>query len=244
MLYDGKTMPTNTPDQELQPDQTQAPLDSSTGVGDNSPQPDLSYFSSEVETDNQAQPEDESLKGQTMTKPTPALMALLVIIPVIAGIGTGFGLEKLYAQTVGDQPTSRLSDGTQLQQTPSNGVKVGEIFGSPDESTFKDQAQGVLQIGGFEGEGSHRLVREGGDDQTVYLTSSITDLDEFENMEIKIWGETFKGQKVGWLMDVGRVEVIALEAELPAWAQDSADTSQDEAEEETAATGATAESGE
>jgi hypothetical protein len=34
-------------------------------------------------------------------------------------------------------------------------------------------------------------------------------------MEVKIWGETFKGQQAGWLMDVGRVEVIEVEGEQP-----------------------------
>jgi hypothetical protein len=34
-------------------------------------------------------------------------------------------------------------------------------------------------------------------------------------MQVKVWGETFKGQKAGWLMDVGRVQVIDTEAEAP-----------------------------
>lgn len=157
-----------------------------------------------------------------MKKPTPALIALIVVVPIVAGIATGFGLEQLFAGSSGNVQTGTLSDGTQLQQVPTASVQPGDIFGSADESTFKDQAQGVLQIGGFEGEGSHRLLRDGGDDQTVYLTSSITDLSEFEDMEIKIWGETFKGQRVGWLMDVGRVEVIATQADLPEWAADQA----------------------
>lgn len=32
-----------------------------------------------------------------------------------------------------------------------------------------------------------------------------------------IWGETFKGQKAGWLMDVGRVEVVNTSATKPSW---------------------------
>ena len=34
-------------------------------------------------------------------------------------------------------------------------------------------------------------------------------------MEVQIWGETFKGQKAGWLMDVGRIKVIEVEGESP-----------------------------
>ena len=49
----------------------------------------------------------------------------------------------------------------------------------------------------------------------MYLTSSVTDLTEFEGMEIEVWGETFQGQNVGWLMDVGRVKVLDTSAEPP-----------------------------
>ena len=34
-------------------------------------------------------------------------------------------------------------------------------------------------------------------------------------MKVKVWGETFKGQTAGWLMDVGRVQVVELDAEPP-----------------------------
>jgi len=34
-------------------------------------------------------------------------------------------------------------------------------------------------------------------------------------MEVKIWGETFKAQKAGWLMDVGRVEIVNPDGEAP-----------------------------
>ena len=84
------------------------------------------------------------------------------------------------------------------------------------DASFKDSAEGYLEEGGLEGEGSHKLLRPGGDSQTVYLTSSVTDLDELVGTEVRIWGETFKGQKAGWLMDVGRVEVLKVDAESPA----------------------------
>jgi len=34
-------------------------------------------------------------------------------------------------------------------------------------------------------------------------------------MEVKVWGETYKGQQASWLMDVGKIEVIEPEAEAP-----------------------------
>lgn len=64
-------------------------------------------------------------------------------------------------------------------------------------------------------EGSHKLLRTGGNSQTVYLTSSVTDLDKFNGMEVKVWGETQAGNKVGWLMDVGRVEIVNVKGVVP-----------------------------
>lgn len=98
-----------------------------------------------------------------------------------------------------------------------SGVKVGSVFGVPDTASFKDDVEGVVVLGGLDGEGSHTLLRLGGESQNVYLTSSVVDLGQFENMKVRIWGETFKGQKAGWLMDVGRVEVLELNSELPNW---------------------------
>lgn len=92
-----------------------------------------------------------------------------------------------------------------------SGSRLGapkEIVGSKDTSIFKDQAVGVIEKGGLDGEGTHKLVREGGPSQTAYLTSSVVNLDDFVGKKVRVWGETFAGQKAGWLMDVGRVEVL------------------------------------
>lgn len=94
-------------------------------------------------------------------------------------------------------------------------IKNGDVFGSTDASAFKDSAQGYLEIGGLNEEGSHKLLRTGGNSQTVYLTSSVTDLDKFNGMEVKVWGETQAGNKVGWLMDVGRVEIVNVKGVVP-----------------------------
>ncbi len=98
---------------------------------------------------------------------------------------------------------------------PDSGIKVGDVFGSADEKAFNTSATGVLDKGGLNGEGTHKLVRPGGISQTVYLTSSVIDLDSLVGSQVTIWGETFKGQKAGWLMDVGRAKVEALNAPLP-----------------------------
>ena len=85
---------------------------------------------------------------------------------------------------------------------------TSKVIGSPDTKTFRDAAEGVLEVGGINGEGTHRLVRSGGESQTVYLTSSILDLNQFVGKKVRVWGETFSAKKAGWLMDVGKIEVL------------------------------------
>lgn len=150
-------------------------------------------------------------KGNSMNSlfSTPTLILSLAVIT--AGVATGYG--GYHLKTQGSTLRPRPTD---LQRIATEGqIQSGDIFGVQDEQTFKDSAQGYLEKDGLDGEGSHKLLRAGGDSQTVYLTSSITDLDKFDGMEIKIWGETFKGQKAGWLMDVGRVEVIEPNGQSP-----------------------------
>lgn len=152
----------------------------------------------------------------TMTKKT--ILPLLVILGValLAGLATGYGGFRLQSKNGGSLVTGLTGEGQPIQQVATGAVKAGDVFGVQDASTFKDSAEGYLQDGGIGGEGSHQLLREGGISQTVVLTSSVTDLSKFTGMQVKVWGETFKAQKAGWLMDVGRVEVVNPEATAPA----------------------------
>jgi hypothetical protein len=149
--------------------------------------------------------------AKTMQKKTSLnTIIATVVITVLLGVGTGYLLNAKV-------PASSLPGGsaTPVSQVATRTVKTGDVFGSSDASAFKDSANGYLEIGGLDGEGSHSLHRPGGVSQTVYLTSSVTDLSKFEGMEVKIWGETFRGQKAGWLMDVGRIEVLNPEGQKP-----------------------------
>ncbi len=137
----------------------------------------------------------------------------VIIVFILVAIGGFYSGAWLKAKNSGTIIPAELS-GIQAD-IPQSGVKVGDIFGSADEKIFKDPATGVIDKGGFNGEGTHKLVRAGGISQTVYLTSSTIDLDALVGHQVTIWGETFKGQKVGWLMDVGRAKVEALNAPLP-----------------------------
>lgn len=139
---------------------------------------------------------------------TPMKIITLVIV-LILGLGSGYLLKGASGAK------ARLGGPIVARNIPEAGIKEGDVIGEQNAKEFKDSATGVLQKGGLDGEGSHQLLRPGGASQTVYLTSSIIDLDAFEGHQVTVWGETFKGQKVGWLMDVGRVKVEKLNAPNP-----------------------------
>jgi len=127
-------------------------------------------------------------------KVLPVLLAVLVLG---AGILTGWWFSARKTSTA---PTGSIG--------PMSEIKKGSEYGVNDTSSFKDQAIGVLQAGGLEGEGTHHLLREGGPSQTVYLTSSVLDLDQFVGRKIQVWGATMAAKKAGWLMDVGKVKIL------------------------------------
>lgn len=122
------------------------------------------------------------------------LMAILVVA-VVAGAFTGFSM------------TGKNGGGlaTKLpNQTPKSAIQ--------DTQTFRDFAEGTLRArpapknSNVYVEGSHILTRDGA--YPVALTSSVVDLSQYEGKKVKVYGETQKALKEGWLMDVGRVEEI------------------------------------
>ena len=126
-----------------------------------------------------------------------------IVVFALLGTGTGYLIKNLA------KPGSSTLGGSTVQPSaPPGGAVVGQIYGSANESDFKDSATGVLEKGGINGEGTHQLLRSGGASQTVYLTSSVLDLDEFVGSKVTVWGETFSSAKAGWLMDVGKIKVV------------------------------------
>lgn len=125
------------------------------------------------------------------------LVGLLFFVAFL-GIGTGY----LIARSGNGNSTivGKIVNQASLQS--------GKVVGDGDPKIFKDIAEGTLKEGGVEGEGQYHLVRPGGDSQNVYMTSSTVDLSQFLDRKIKVWGQTQTAQKAGWLMDVGRVEVL------------------------------------
>lgn len=130
-------------------------------------------------------------------KPDKKTLAIF-LIPIVLGVFSGFTL--YYLSTRG---TARLAGkNVEVVQTKNEeGVK--------DASTFRDTATGNLieNDGKITTEGTTILVR-GDASQNVYLTSSVIDLFKYTGKKVQVWGETFQGQKAGWLMDVGRIKVL------------------------------------
>jgi hypothetical protein len=124
----------------------------------------------------------------------PAVMVCVAV--VLLGIVSGYLLTRVF-------PAVRTQT-----IVPGESVAKGAIVGSTDLKTYKDSATGILREGGKNGEGQFHLERPGGESQSVYLTSSLVDLSEFIGRKVTVNGLTQGSQKVGWLMDVGRVEVI------------------------------------
>lgn len=195
---------------------------------------DMAFDRIEVSTPNQAAPVPgerpiltgkqvgplQSGRGKASAVPTDLaskrFTIIAVTVTVLLGLATGTVL-ALFTRSTTPIVTETVGDPNGQGAIPQSEVKVGAVFGAPDEENSKDSTEGVMILGGIQGEGSHTLLRPGGASQNVYLTSSVVDLNQFQNMRVRIWGETFKGQKAGWLMDVIRLEVLEINAPMPAW---------------------------
>lgn len=151
-----------------------------------------------AEQENQPLVHDFDMQA-TKSAFTPKIIGMLGIV-VVAGIITGF---LLSGKSSSNSSTNSLGSILSGSSAPK-----GTVVGSNDTATFKDTAEGTLKEGGIDGEGAYHLERMGGESQNVYLTSSIVDLSKYIGKKIKVWGQTQKAQTAGWLMDVGRIEVL------------------------------------
>ncbi len=126
---------------------------------------------------------------------------ILIILIVAAGTFSGLVL------------SSRAKAGINQSKEAKAGIEEEELTGQQKESfnqTFNTQAEGKVEKNedlDKYAQGTHKLIRPGGEDQTAYLTSSVLDLNEYVGKNVVVYGETFGSTQVGWLMDVGKVEV-------------------------------------
>lgn len=134
-------------------------------------------------------------------------VSIIFVLVIIAGIASGFGASYIRGVSGGAKESAKVnSDGT---KTLSGSDDVAESAGIADKDAFSDSAEGTLEDKTEDDpdEGSFKLIRPGGESQTVFLTSSTVDLSEFVGKKVRVYGETFDSQQVGWLMDVGFIEV-------------------------------------
>lgn len=125
-----------------------------------------------------------------------------ILILIIVGLGVFSGL-VLSSRSKNQEKASSSTLAEEENLTP----EVQESFAK----TFKDEAEGIIEKNDDldrYAQGQWKLIRPGGDSQTVFLTSSVMDLDEYVGKKVKIFGETFSSSDVGWLMDVGKVEEV------------------------------------
>jgi hypothetical protein len=133
--------------------------------------------------------------NQSESKNSTLKIIIYFLVVVSLGVGSGYFLAK-------------KNPSIENKSSPTSSVNEGQIFGSDNTKAFPDTAEGILREGGIDGEGAFHLERPGGESQYVYLTSSVVDLSKMVGKKIKVWGETQKAQKAGWLMDVGRVQIL------------------------------------
>lgn len=135
----------------------------------------------------------ETMKGFS------APITILIFVLAIA-LGTGIGYVTAGPSAGGAGGSSPLK-AVGLASAP-------KTAGTKDEKKFPDTAEGTLKKGGIEGEGNFHIERKGGESQNVYVTSSIVDLSLYVGKKVKVMGQTFEGEKAGWLMDVGYIEIL------------------------------------
>ena len=140
---------------------------------------------------------EQILKKFPKTGSKSLLIVVGLLVVVMAGVGTGWLL------------SGRTAKGGSVPEKVAPGAESDPMeAGIADEETFRDSAEGILEEGGIDGEGTHHLVREGGPTKYVYLTSTVIDLESFKGKTVMIWGETISARHAGWLMDVGKIKVI------------------------------------
>ncbi len=134
----------------------------------------------------------------TTSSKMPIMLGIGTII-ILVGLGVGFLVSHKKTSSVG------------APKIQGNAITVSSTeAGVKDPSTIKDvtDATGILKTGGIKGEGSFHLVRPGGEDQTVYLTSTTVDMNPYIDKKVQVWGQTLASKNAGWFMDVMKIKVV------------------------------------
>ena len=171
---------------------------------------EINLDQSQTQTPTQPQPQPDSqpenksplrvVPKRILPQLTNQLLPIAIIIIVLAaGVFSGL-IVSSRAKNKATGPKAAFEE-EELNQEQKQAFQV----------VTRDQAEGVLEKNDkFEetAQGQWKLIRPGGESQTAYLTSSFLDLDEYVGKKVKVFGETLGSDKVGWLMDVAKVEII------------------------------------
>jgi hypothetical protein len=147
---------------------------------------------------------------QSLKKPLFSPVVLIIILSL--SVASGFWLSRFFP-LAGNSSVNQTSDSSSKgalstdQISASSDLKIGQLYGNTAKE-FKDIAKGTVKKGSINGEGTHILVRPGGDDQRVSLISSAVDLDLFVDRQVEVKGETNSSNKTGWLLDVGTIKIL------------------------------------
>ncbi len=123
------------------------------------------------------------------------ILAVVAIAVILLGVGVG----KILSGSGG------LGGGDNKIAAP--GAKQTASEAGRDSEECNTEAEGKLEEGGIDGEGTHKLVRSADVSKNVYLGSTVIDLQTFVGKKVKVTGQTISGKKAGWLMDVCKIKV-------------------------------------
>jgi len=136
-------------------------------------------------------------KKSSKTSANPMKYLGIFLVVILLGVGTGFAIASM-----------RGTAARKAAGVPTYNVSTGKVFGTQSTEGYDAEApEGILKEGGKGGEGAFHIEREGGEARFVYITSSNVDLSQFVGKKVKVWGKSQQAQNVGWLLDVGRLEV-------------------------------------
>lgn len=129
------------------------------------------------------------------SKKNTIFLILGAFLVVLLGIVTGWFM-------------SGMNKGSTSSSEVATVTENGEVVEAGNASEEDDTAEGVLNEGGIEGEGTHYLDRNAGPDKMVYLTSTVVDLQSFVGKKVQVWGQTIASDNAPWLMDVGKIKAL------------------------------------
>lgn len=159
---------------------------------------DFSTPSSKNQVTNNTNLNNNNLKSdQKFMK--KVFFGLLGVLVVFLGIGSGYVLSNRFGEG---------ADGAKISSKSEATVTETEAEASNFNEEESDLAEGVLNIGSIEGEGTHYLDRGAGEQKYVYLTSTVINLKNYVGKKVQVWGNTLAATNAPWLMDVQKIKVI------------------------------------